>query len=72
MEVEKTTLEETLEELEKRVTYFSTQRISAENVLLQPSSMSVRSLSEIIPNLASYDLQSTPLQMNLADIYLGR
>jgi hypothetical protein len=32
----------------------------------------VRSLSEIAPPLASYELSETPLHLNLSDIYLTK
>jgi hypothetical protein len=72
MEREKTTLEQTLDLLEERVSFFSTNRISAENVLTQQSAYSVRSISEIIPQLCRFDFVETPLHLSLADIYLGR
>jgi hypothetical protein len=40
--------------LEERVAFFSTNRISAENVLTQQAGYSVRSLSEIIPQLCRF------------------
>jgi hypothetical protein len=54
------------------VTFFATNRISAENVLTQQSGYSVRSVSEIIPQLCHFDIMETPLHLSLADIYLGR
>lgn len=47
-------MEETLGLLEDRVAFFSKNRISAENVLTQQSGYSVRSLSEIIPQLCRF------------------
>jgi hypothetical protein len=58
--------------LEERASFFATNRISAENVLTQQSAYSVRSVSEIIPQLCRFDLMETPLHLSLADIYLGR
>lgn len=72
MDREKPVLEQTLDLLEERVAFFSTNRISAENVLTQQSAYSVRSLSEIIPQLCRFELMETPLHLSLADIYLGR
>jgi hypothetical protein len=73
MDIEKSAFNETLELIEQRVTFFSTHHLSAENILTVPNNaFSVRSLSEIVPQLASYGLDETPLHMNLADIYLGR
>lgn len=73
MDIEKTPLAETLDLLEDRVNFFSTQRLSAENILnSHQNAYSVHSLSEIVPKLASYELNPTPIHMSLADIYLGR
>ena len=73
MEAEKTTLEETLSLLEERVTFFTKHQLSAENVLSQPTpTHSIRSLSEILPQLCRVGFNQTPLHYDLADIYLGR
>jgi len=52
--------------LEERVSFFTNNRISAENILIQPNGLSVRSLSEIIPKLCNFSLNQTPIHMSLA------
>lgn len=65
-------MQETLGLLEERVNFFTQMRLSAENILTMPNGMSVRSLSEIVPQLCNYSLAHTPLHPALAEIYLGK
>ena len=58
--------------MEERVGFFNQRQLSAENILNQPNNYSVRTLSEIVPQMCVVDLKQTPLHYDLADIYMGR